>query len=104
MDDFGTGYSSLASLRSLPIDTLKIDRDFVKDIPDDEDDAVIVTVIINMARLLKLNLVAEGVETIEQLKFLQREGCQTVQGYLISRPISAGEMELFLTRETAMSA
>lgn len=104
MDDFGTGYSSLASLRSLPIDTLKIDRDFVKDIPDDEDDAVIVTVIINMARLLKLNLVAEGVETIEQLKFLEREGCHTVQGFLISRPISPDAIEQLLIQKTVMTA
>ncbi len=102
MDDFGTGYSSLSSLRSLPIDTLKIDRDFVKDVPGDEDDAVIVTVIINMARLLKLNLVAEGVETSEQLDFLKQEGCQTVQGYLISRPIAPKDMERYLARDTAM--
>lgn len=102
MDDFGTGYSSLSSLRHLPIDTLKIDRDFVKDIPGDEDDAVIVTVIINMARLLKLNLVAEGVETPEQLKFLEREGCHTVQGFLISRPLPPHEMEQYLAREAAM--
>lgn len=101
MDDFGTGYSSLSSLRSLPIDTLKIDRDFVKDIPGDEDDAIIVTVIINMARLLKLNIVAEGVETMEQFEFLVREGCNTLQGYLLSRPAPPEEIEKFLAENAA---
>ncbi len=101
MDDFGTGYSSLSSLRNLPIDTLKIDRDFVKDIPGDEDDAIIVTVIINMARLLKLNIVAEGVETVEQLEFLEREGCHTLQGYLLSRPAPPEELEKFLAENAA---
>ncbi len=104
MDDFGTGYSSLASLRNLPIDTLKIDRSFVKNIVGDNDDAVIVKVIITMARLLKLNVVAEGVETVDQLKFLQREGCDVIQGFLISRPISSEEIEQFVTQEPAMTA
>ncbi|MDH3468641.1 MAG: EAL domain-containing protein, partial [Gammaproteobacteria bacterium] len=103
MDDFGTGYSSLASLRNLPIDTLKIDRSFVKNIISDNDDAVIVTVIINMARLLKLKVVAEGVETVDQLKFLQREGCDTIQGFLISRPISSEEIEPFLVQESVIT-
>lgn len=101
MDDFGTGYSSLSSLRSLPIDTLKIDRDFVKDIPGDEDDAIIVTVIINMARLLKLSIVAEGVETMEQLNFLVREGCHILQGYLLSRPAPPEEIEKYLAENAA---
>jgi diguanylate cyclase (GGDEF)-like protein len=104
MDDFGTSYSSLASLRNLPIDTLKIDRSFVNNVISDKDDAVIVTVIINMARLLKLKVVAEGVETVDQLKFLQREGCDTIQGFLISRPISSEEIEQFVTQESAMTA
>jgi EAL domain-containing protein (putative c-di-GMP-specific phosphodiesterase class I) len=104
MDDFGTGYSSLASLRNLPIDTLKIDRSFVKNVVSDNDDAVIVTVIVNMARLLELKVVAEGVETVDQLKFLQREGCDTIQGFLISRPISSDEIEQFATQESAMAA
>jgi EAL domain-containing protein (putative c-di-GMP-specific phosphodiesterase class I) len=104
MDDFGTGYSSLASLRSLPIDTLKIDRSFVKNVVSDKDDALIVTVIINMARLLKLKVVAEGVETVDQLRFLQREGCDAVQGYLISPPVSGKEIERFVTQEPAMTA
>jgi len=104
MDDFGTGYSSLASLRNLPIDTLKIDRSFVRNVITDNNDAVIVTVIINMARLLKLKVVAEGVETVDQLRFLQREGCDTVQGFLISRPITSQEIEQFVTRDSAMTA
>ncbi len=104
MDDFGTGYSSLASLRNLPIDTLKIDRSFVNNVISNSDDAVIVTVIINMARLLKLKVVAEGVETVDQLKFLQREGCDTVQGFLISRPVPAEEVERFVAQDSAIVA
>jgi EAL domain-containing protein (putative c-di-GMP-specific phosphodiesterase class I) len=89
LDDFGTGYSSLGSLRSLPIDKLKIDRGFVRDLEDDNDDAVIVEAIIALGHRLKLKIVAEGVETQKQLDFLRMEGCDFIQGYLISQPLPA---------------
>ena len=99
MDDFGTGYSSLAALRQLPVDILKIDRSFVDGIAKNKADAKIVSVILAMARLFKLEVVAEGVETTEQLDFLCKEGCDTIQGYLISRPLPAGDIkELFQHR------
>lgn len=89
VDDFGTGYSSLSYLKRFPIDTLKIDRSFVLNITTDPDDAVISMLIINMARNLKLKVVAEGVETKEQLEFLRSHHCDLFQGYLFSRPVPA---------------
>ena len=96
IDDFGTGYSSLAYLKRLPIDALKIDRGFVRDITVAPDDAAIVTAIITMARALGLRTVAEGVETKEQLDFLRRQGCDTMQGYYFSRPVPAGDISRLL--------
>ncbi|MBU2328353.1 MAG: EAL domain-containing protein [Alphaproteobacteria bacterium] len=87
IDDFGTGYSCLNMLKKLPFSRLKIDRSFVTNTPDDEQDCAIVTAIFNLARSLKLQVVAEGVETIEQARFLHQAGCEHGQGYFYSRPV-----------------
>ena len=87
IDDFGTGYSSLSYLRKFPVDTLKIDQSFVRQISTGGDDTIIVTAIIALARSLKLRVVAEGVETAEELAFLRAHQCDEVQGYYFSRPV-----------------
>ncbi|WP_347904513.1 bifunctional diguanylate cyclase/phosphodiesterase [Pseudomonas purpurea] len=92
IDDFGTGYSSLAYLKRLPLNTLKIDRSFILDIPKSTQDMEIVQAIIVMAHTLHLQVVTEGVETVEQYEFLNRYGCDFVQGYLLSRPVPLAEL------------
>ena len=92
MDDFGTGYSSLSYLKKFPIDIIKIDRSFIKEIPDNQDDMEITSAVIAMAHNLKLKVVAEGIETAEQLAFLRRHRCDVGQGYLFDRPIPGSEL------------
>ncbi|APG27777.1 hypothetical protein A7E78_07965 [Syntrophotalea acetylenivorans] len=98
IDDFGTGYSMLSYLKYFPIDRIKIDRSFVRDITTDSDDAAITEAIVVMAHSLKLKVVAEGVETEEQLEFLRGCGCEEVQGFYFSRPHPVDRAELFLSR------
>ena len=93
MDDFGTGYSSLSYLRNYPFDSLKIDRTFIRDIHQDHNDKALVSATLSMSHALGVKVVAEGIETIEQLEFLQNAGCEYGQGYYFSKPISAEEFE-----------
>jgi len=98
VDDFGTGYSSLAYLAQFPLDVLKIDQSFVRDVVNRSDVACVVTAIVGLAHSLDLEVVAEGVENPEQLEFLRTLGCEEIQGYLSGRPLSADQFEKLLTR------
>jgi diguanylate cyclase (GGDEF)-like protein len=100
MDDFGTGYSSLGYLRSFPFDKVKIDQSFIRDMPTDSDSAAIVKAIIGLGISLGISTTAEGVETEEQLNRLRAEGCTDIQGYLLSKPVPAAEVEAVLNRST----
>src|SRR5471030_2851758 len=96
IDDFGTGYSSLAYLKRFPIDKLKIDIAFVREVTSNPDDAAIVLAIINMAHSMKLEVIAEGVEKDAQLAYLRRHGCDEMQGFYFSRPVPQEEFEQML--------
>lgn len=98
IDDFGTGYSSLSYLKSFPMDKLKIDQSFVRDISAGGDSSAIVRAIINLGHSLNLQVIAEGVETIEQLDFLTAHNCNEIQGYYYSKPLSAGDFKHFVER------
>jgi EAL domain-containing protein (putative c-di-GMP-specific phosphodiesterase class I) len=92
IDDFGTGYSSMSLMKHFPIDTIKIDRSFVRDLPQDSEDQAIAQAIISMGKALGMTVVAEGVENAEQEAFLRTHGCDEMQGFLISKPLPARQM------------
>src|SRR5271169_6380367 len=92
IDDFGTGYSSMSLMKQFPIDTIKIDRSFVRDLPEDCQDQAIAQAIISMGKALGMTIVAEGVETPEQHTFLRHHGCDEMQGYLFSKPLPSQQM------------
>ncbi|MBR7798917.1 putative bifunctional diguanylate cyclase/phosphodiesterase [Undibacterium fentianense] len=102
LDDFGTGFSSLSYLKKFPIDTLKIDRSFIQGIPDDVDDCAIASAIISMAKQMKHRVIAEGVENREQFSFLQKMGCDEIQGYLFSRPLDVDAFAQLIAKKLSL--
>ncbi|MET0858030.1 MAG: EAL domain-containing protein, partial [Telluria sp.] len=101
IDDFGTGYSSLAYLKRFPVQRLKIDRAFIRDLGKDDDSAAIVRTILNLAHGLKLQVVAEGVETEQQLEILRAMACDEYQGFLFSRPVDAAAVAALFAQNRA---
>ena len=101
IDDFGTGFTSLNYVKRLPIDKLKIDMTFVKDLPNSVNDAAIATTIVSLAQGLNMKVVGEGVQTQSQHEFLRHLGCHFAQGYLYSRPVTADRMTRFLAQRLA---
>jgi EAL domain-containing protein (putative c-di-GMP-specific phosphodiesterase class I) len=104
VDDFGTGYSSLAYLERLPVDEVKLDRGFITGLPEDAAHGAIVRCVIELAHALGLVVVAEGVETAEQLSELERLSCDVAQGFLLGRPVPAEELVAFASRRTLVDA
>jgi len=104
IDDFGIGYSALSYLKRFPIDTLKIDQSFIRDIPRDADDAAIASAIIAMAHALGIRVIAEGVETQEQLAFLRARRCSGVQGFYFSKPLPAEDVLALLKQGCKLGA
>src|SRR4029077_18344220 len=100
IDDFGTGYSSMSMMKQFPIDTIKIDRSFVRDLPNDSEDQAIAQAIISMGKALGMTVIAEGVETIEQQTFLRNHACDEMQGFLFSKPLPARQMAELLRAES----
>jgi EAL domain-containing protein (putative c-di-GMP-specific phosphodiesterase class I) len=98
IDDFGTGYSSLAHLKRFPVDTLKVDRSFIRAIPSDAEDRAITEAIIAMGKSLSLNIVAEGVETSEQREFLSQRSCDEMQGFRFSAPLEPDDFAALLAK------
>jgi EAL domain-containing protein (putative c-di-GMP-specific phosphodiesterase class I) len=103
IDDFGTGYSSLSSLKYFPLDKLKIDQSFVRELVTDSYDAAIITALVALGHGMKLEVIAEGVETQEQMAFLRSVKCDGIQGYLLSRPLPAQEATNLFIRKTPLS-
>ena len=104
IDDFGTGYSSMSLMKQFPIDTIKIDRSFVRDLPDDSEDVAIAQAIISMGKALGMTIVAEGVETSEQLEFLRAHSCDEMQGFLFSRPLPARDLAELLRSSPVLTS
>jgi CheY-like chemotaxis protein len=104
IDDFGTGYSSLSYLKRLTVDKLKIDKSFIRDVTENPEDAAIVKAIVQLGHTLQLNIIAEGVETENQLSFLRRAGCDEMQGYLFSRPLTGADCESLLREDRRLAA
>ena len=104
IDDFGTGYSSMSLMKQFPIDTIKIDRSFVRDLPNDSEDQAIAQAIISMGKALGMTVIAEGVETVEQQTFLRNHACDEMQGFLFSKPLPPRQMADLLRSEPLLAS